>query len=299
MPAAATSPRRLAALVLPAILLASVTMSKTHAGVDTYTRPTVTVITHGFNNEATSETGWVHQLAESIAIRQSGNSYRSQGINGIGPSIYLLTIKRDCPTILNGTVTIGVITCTDVKIEWDKRKPLPFWPESNSVIIKVDWEDASKDVRVGDPRPAVSNTKIAALIVEYLEKDEFGNRLPYLELPLRLIGHSRGGSLVLSVAQQLGTRGILVEQVTTLDPHPTAVDYQGGGLFQRPSQTLLTVTDNVIFADNYRQLDDFDDVINPNGYCVKGAFNQSLSKVVKDASVVLHSVWNLTDCWRG
>ena len=48
---------------------------------------------------------------------------------------------------------------------------------------------------------------------------EMGGR-PLAQLPLHLIGHSRGGSVVTEMARLLGAQGVWVDQVTTLDPRP-------------------------------------------------------------------------------
>ncbi len=90
-----------------------------------------------------------------------------------------------------------------------------------------------------------------------------GRRLA--ELPLHLIGHSRGGSVITEMARLLGAQGIWVDQVTTLDPRPVA-------LF---GDAAVTSWANVLFADNFWQ-NLGDGFIVPNGQAVFGAYNRKL-----------------------
>lgn len=79
---------------------------------------------------------------------------------------------------------------------------------------------------------------------------------PLCELPVHLIGHSRGGSVVSEISRLLGNRGIWVDQQTTLDPHPVNNDgnnsadfpYWGSPDF---SDASVRVYENTVFADNY------------------------------------------------
>ena len=79
--------------------------------------------------------------------------------------------------------------------------------------------------------------------------------IPLAELPIHLIGHSRGGSLVYALAGLLGEKGVWVDQVTTLDPHPLIIPGDlgnpdcGGG----PYDSIPLVYENILFADNYYQ----------------------------------------------
>ena len=68
-------------------------------------------------------------------------------------------------------------------------------------------------------------------------------------LPVHVIGHSRGASLVAELSRLLGQSGIMVDQVTTLDPYPLGPD-------PGPSRSV-DLSDNVIFADNYYENTDF------------------------------------------
>src|SRR5207253_1827679 len=82
-----------------------------------------------------------------------------------------------------------------------------------------------------------------------------------------VIGHSRGGSFALALAKDLGQAGFRVDQVTTLDPHPT---FTGTGLDYQYSlnENGLEPTTNVVFADNYYERWDI-----VHGQPVSGAWN--------------------------
>jgi len=91
------------------------------------------------------------------------------------------------------------------------------------------------------------------------------------EIPIHLIGHSRGCSLNAKIALNLAVRGVLVDQVTTLDPHPV-----------RPvlGNDLIPVTYiNVLFADNYYRTG------LTSGESIAGATNANLSEAIRGTSL--------------
>lgn len=98
---------------------------------------------------------------------------------------------------------------------------------------------------------------------------EMGGR-PLVELPIHLVGHSRGGSLVCEVSRLLGQRGVWVDHVTTLDAHPLnndgfeALDWLFYSAVDAPARAYETV----LFADSYYQ----DSHLVVNGMPVPGSF---------------------------
>jgi hypothetical protein len=93
---------------------------------------------------------------------------------------------------------------------------------------------------------------------------EMGGR-PLAELPLHVIGHSRGGSVVTEMARLLGAEGIWIDHVTTLDPRPVS---------QFGDASVRSWT-NVLFADNFWQ-NMGDGLFVPNVQSVSGAYNRKL-----------------------
>lgn len=137
----------------------------------------------------------------------------------------------------------------------------PSLTDSGEILVKLDWSTLSG---LGGPSTTtVAQTAASALLSTNLIP-EMGGR-PLAQLPLHLIGHSRGGSVITEMARLLGTQGVWVDQVTTLDPRPVS---QFG-------DAAVTSWANVLFADNYWQTMG-DGLIVPNGQSVFGAYNRKL-----------------------
>ncbi len=115
----------------------------------------------------------------------------------------------------------------------------PALADSGEILIKLDWSTLSS--LGGTSSTNVANAAADALLSTTLIP-AMGGR-PLAQLPLHLIGHSRGGSVVTEMARLLGAQGVWVDQVTTLDPRPVAT-------FGDASVTSYA---NVLFADNYWQ----------------------------------------------
>jgi len=139
---------------------------------------------------------------------------------------------------------------------------------NGQVVVRVDWSAVANNTVT-----EVTAQEVAASIVQYVYNGQNGQP-PLSELPIHLIGHSRGGGMVYELARLLGEQGIEVEQLTSLDPHPlTAADPPGpsGPTIDTP---IGGVPENVLFADNYWQ-----NIAYPEGQAVAGAYNREFTSL--------------------
>ncbi|MBI3850748.1 MAG: hypothetical protein HY298_10820 [Verrucomicrobia bacterium] len=196
----------------------------------------VTILTHGFNGNVTD---WIIPIAQQITNYDS--------FPGFNSSCYQITVDADF--FHNFSVTqsrIGGVNPTN--------------SDSGEILIKLDWSSLSVD-------PSFSTSDIADNVVPKLLITNFipelGGRA-LVEFPIHLIGHSRGGPLVTQLSKLLGNKGVWVDHITTLDPHPVS----------QYGDPDVHVFANVFFADNYWQTNA--DGSCPNGQSVDGAYNRYL-----------------------
>jgi hypothetical protein len=212
----------------------------------------VTIITHGFEDTSTT---WVSTMADAIADRAGGRS---------AVAIYTLDVGLDSRSdlaVLGLVHQPGTATITTAR--------------SGQTILKVDWSTVSDG--------AYSTVKVGDVVARWLMDTPVG--LPsFSELPIHLIGHSRGASLNTEIAKDLGEHDIWVDQFTSLDPHP--VDGGSNNILgvNFGDEPMITWS-NIVFADDYWRTNGNGDSLDPNGLPVAGAFNQSLN-----ASVQAHFV---------
>jgi hypothetical protein len=197
------------------------------------------VITHGFNSDITS---WIIPMAGKITSYQS--------FPGSNSTCYALSITKTGSTYTNTPSLIAGVP--------------PLTSASGEIIIKLDW--STIDTTLGVSTINIANAAAAALLSTNLLPELGGRALA--ELPLHLVGHSRGGSVVTEMARVLGAQGVWVDQVTTLDPVPVS-------LYGDPAIKNYA---NVLFADNYWQ-NLGDGLLVPNGQAVSGAYNRHLTSL--------------------
>jgi hypothetical protein len=197
----------------------------------------VTLVTHGYQGNVTE---WVIPMCNRIPSHP--------GFAGTNYTIYQLSITRS-----SGVYYTTVTPLSGVS---------PVASESGEIIIALDWSTLSG---LG----GASSTAIAAQTVNALLSTnlipELGGR-PLGELPLHLIGHSRGASVIAEMARLLGASGVWVDHQTTLDPYPVS-------LLGDPSVKNYL---NVLYADNYWQ--NIDTTI--KGQSLSGAYNRQLAGLV-------------------
>lgn len=139
---------------------------------------------------------------------------------------------------------------------------------SCEIIVRVDWSAVANYTAT-----QVTAQDIAAVIAPCFYQSRNGQP-PLSQLPLHIIGHSRGAAVACELGRLLGLKGIEVDQITTLDPHPlTDSDIQPAFAQETGPDVAIdspiAIAENVLFADNYWQ-----EITAPMGQSVSGAYNR-------------------------
>jgi hypothetical protein len=214
----------------------------------------VTLITHGYGGSAA---GWVTAMGDAIAARAGP---------AINPERYLVTVTDPGHPVTNPLTQHPALTVTHGPLIGGGSPRTDPNPE---FIILLDWSDVAGSGLLGGY--ARSTVDVAAAVTNALLSSSFFSDLgqPLAQLPFHLIGHSRGGSLVAEIAKDLGVRGVLGDQVTTLDPHPVdgthAIDPANFG------DSTPRHYENIQFMDDYWRSDSLEFV--PDGQPIDGALN--------------------------
>jgi hypothetical protein len=196
----------------------------------------VTIIVHGWNPEG-NQPVWMTSMANEIMARSGGNAQ-------------IATI--------NVTGSTGNLTASCSNWDFDMINAV-----SGEIIILVNWTGVANHLT-----KFVSAQEVAAAVVPKIYLPQNGQNA-LAELPIHLIGHSRGGGMVYEIARLLGLQGIEVDHLTSLDPHPlTESDIQP--VFGTHTTDIpVAVYENILFVDNYHQ-----NINYPTGQSVNGAFNR-------------------------
>ncbi len=131
---------------------------------------------------------------------------------------------------------------------------------SGEATFELDWAARSNDFLFTDLNAAGEDSTADIIAYETLPNLLYPHAggigsVAFAQLPIHLVGHSRGASVVTELARMLGERGIWVDQVTLLDARPLLdSDFSVG-----PSEVdpYPQVYSNVIFGDGYWRADGF------------------------------------------
>ena len=213
----------------------------------------VTIITHGYSGNVA---GWVSGMAAQIP--------NYPGFPGTNATTYQLTLTTDG---------------TSIFYQWTRATGgSPTNSDSGEIIIKLDWSQMA-----GGRAPYnISTYRVAAAASSILLQtntiaDLGGHALA--EWSLHLIGHSRGGSLVSEMSRILGTNGVWVDHLTTLDPHPLNNDGNSEFFTSVVDASAKNAYANVLFDDNYWQKNNSFFGLDPSGESVNGAYDRQLNNL--------------------
>ena len=196
----------------------------------------VTILVHGWNPDG-NEPVWMTSMANAIIARSGGDG-----------QIATITVTGSA-----GNLTA---TCTD----WDFSMATAT---SGQIVVLVNWTDVANHLTT-----FVTAQEVAAAVAPKIYQSQ-NDQFALSELPIHLIGHSRGGGMVYEIARLLGLQGIDVDHLTSLDPHPLTEADPQPLMGTRTIDTPVALYENVLFADNYYQNIEF-----PTGQYVTGAYNR-------------------------
>ena len=178
--------------------------------------PGITIITHGYQLDGIWDgenlPEWVEEMANAIRVRTGASK---DDVYEVKYSKYTNQVSLE-----GGRLSI------DIK-------------QNGRAIILLNWVQVSN---------AVANQNYQTQILAEIFYNYLFNNTDLAQLPIHLIGHSRGVSLNNHIAYLLAQDGIVVDQETTIDPHPVT------GLWA--DDWIPKTNRNTLFSDNYYQFGD-------------------------------------------
>jgi len=199
----------------------------------------VTIITHGWN--PTSEApDWLKEMQKTIALNWLNNEQNF------------------------GKIVVNAFPYEAKTSSWNFDLTNSYTGE---VVIILDWSSVANHLYP----TGKTTTRVASLIEDMILKGQNG-KIPLAELPIHLIGHSRGGSLICELARRLGERGLIIDHLTPLDPHPLTDDDQPNPF--DVDDAPVDVYENTVFADCYYQR-----ITYPKGQYINGAYNREWTSI--------------------
>jgi len=209
----------------------------------------VTIITHGWQalgGEGSEAPGWTVEMGEAILARSGGGSLF---IHDPGSDTDPWVVPED----FENTNAVD-----------------------NEIVLVFNWAWESNDFENGWLEAAADS--LFAAILDWPSELQFESASEFLRRPLHFIGHSRGAVLNSRVIARFRTHfpNLLVDHVTSLDPHPDPV-------FSDPPATIYR---NTLWADTYWRADG----INPlepldfDGQSIPGSWSLELNEAVLDTT---------------
>lgn len=197
-------------------------------------RAGTTIITHGFALGASEPPNWTLTLGRAI-LRAGGDVSQCGDNTGETPV---------------GSVFSYLPATGAWRIECGSTTP------NGEIVLVFDWSRESDGLTTGGTQgfaEAAADALYAALRDPQFPAAFAG--IDPLAAPVHFIGHSRGAVVNSDCVERLAAVGILVDQTTTLDPHPVdgTLDFPldlADWLDRAP-----VTWNNVAFADNYWRMD--------------------------------------------